>query len=216
MSYYQHLLSNITWYLSLLYPLLYLWKFKKNNRAFKIFTIYLVGIGVIQYLLYAIHEAGYPSNLFLFHYYFIFQFVMLSLFYKILLGYKWIYVVMAAALVFFGIQYINDPGLYFIYNPIGAAVSQSILVLFALLYFYQSLSGKKEFILINTGILFYMVSSILIFASGNMVLNASRGTAVLFVDINRLLYLIFQILIISEWVKNYSEFTLKNKLPWKK
>ncbi|RMA58845.1 hypothetical protein [Ulvibacter antarcticus] len=200
------LLSDIVVYLSWFYPILYIKGFAKNSKAFKIFTVYLVGIAIVQFLLYLSNRVlKLDSNLFLFIYYFIFQFLTLSFFYKTLLGYRWIYVVTGIALLFFGMQYINDPQMYYRYNPLGVTVSQSIIVLYTLLYFYRRLSSKGEFLIVNVGVFFYLLSSILIFASGNLVFNLDfpRSTVTMLGRANNIFFFIFQILIMTEWFRNY-------------
>ena len=205
----EHILDNLRWitlYFSMIYPLLYLIGFAKNSKAFKIFTVYLVIIGLIQ-LSMSIHSyylAG-ESNLFFFIYYFVLQFIMLSLFYKELLGNKWIHLVTGIVLLFIGYQYFLEPSMYYRYNPIGSSLTQFIIVIYSLLYFYKSLSGKREFLIVNVGLFFYMLSSLLIFASGNLVLDVDIPSYIpkLLNQINLVLYFIFQILIVIEWYRNY-------------
>lgn len=200
------IISDITVYFSLLYPILYLKGFVSNNKAFKIFTIYLVLIGVIQIgMRFVIKVLEMESNLFLSHYYFIFQFVLLSMFYRQLLSSKWVYYILGAVAVFLVYQYINDPHMYFRYNSIGMFMTHILLVSYALVYMYRCLSGKYEFTIVNIGIFFYLLSSSLIFASGNLVLNIDvpESFTDLLININKFLFLVFQILIFTEWYRNY-------------
>ena len=203
---------DFTIYFSIFLSLLYLKSFIKNNKAFKIFTIYLVVISLIQLASQIIIKNGAESNLFLSHYYFISQFILLSLFYKKLLNFKWISWVLYIALLFFGYQYINDTELYSRYNTLGMVFTQAIIVVYAILYFYHSLIGKNEFILINIGLFFYLLSSTLIFASGNLVLdiNIPMEISTLLFDINAILYLLFQLLIFIEWWRKHRTIFLKS------
>ncbi len=191
---------------SALYPLLYLTGFTRNSKAFKYFTIYLLIIGFIQISMrsYKLVTMG-ESNLFFFIYYFVLQFTVLSLFYKQLLGYKWINIITGITLLIIGYQYFTDPELYFKYNPIGSSVTQLILVVYSMLYFYKSLSGKREFLIINVGLFIYLLSSLLIFAAGNLVLNNSIPDYIpkLLVQSNLVLFFLFQVLIVVEWFRNY-------------
>ena len=205
----ETLTDNLRWitvYFSMTYPLLYLIGFAKNSKAFKIFTVYLVIIGLIQ-LSMSIHSYYLEgeSNLFFFVYYFVLQFITLSLFYKELLAYKWIHIVTGIVALIIAYQYFLDPSMYFRYNPIGSSLTQIVIVIYSLLYFYKSLSGKREFLIVNVGLFFYMLSSLLIFASGNLVLDADIPSYIpkLLNQINLVLYFIFQILIVVEWYRNY-------------
>ncbi|MFT6127600.1 MAG: hypothetical protein ACJAVA_002091, partial [Flavobacteriaceae bacterium] len=138
-------------YFSIFLSLLYIRSFIRNNKAFKLFTIYLIVISIIQLSSFLIIKSGGESNLFLSHYYFISQFILLSLFFKELLKFKWISWVLYIGLLLIGYQYIIEPNLYFQYNTIGMAITQTFIVIYSLLYFYKSLSGKNEFILVNIG-----------------------------------------------------------------
>ncbi len=200
------LIRDITIYFSIFYPLLYIKSFVSNNKAFKIFTIYLVVIAIIQFSLVLIVKMKLGSNIFLSHFYFTTQFVLLSLFYAELLKFKWIIIVMTLVLIGVAYQFIDDPSLFYRYNPSGFTVTQLLIVIYALLYFYKSLSKKNEFLIVNIGIFFYLLSSALIFASGNLIFDVSISESVSATlgDINIVLYLAFQFLIFVEWWKNYS------------
>lgn len=200
------LIRDITTYFSMFYPILYIKSFIINNKAFKLFTIYLVIVAIIQFLMVLIVKTHLGSNIFLIHFYLIFQFVLLSFFYVELLKYKWIIGVMIFVLMGVTYQFINDPSIFYRYNTIGFIVTQMLIVIYSLLYFYKSLSKKSEFLIINIGIFFYLLSSVLIFASGNLVfdINIPKSVSGKLGDINVILYLAFQILIFVEWWKNYS------------
>lgn len=146
------------------------------------------------------------TNLFLFVYYLVAQFVCLSLFFYSLLKQNWIRWMLLLVLGLLLIQYVLEPSLYFKYNPLGTLITQLVLVFYSLFYFYDSLSGKGRFTIVNYGIFLYLLSSILIFASGNLVFNDLVPEIIShhLQDLNLVLYFVFQIFIIFEWVKHYS------------
>jgi len=198
--------GTVTIFVAVLYPFLYLKGFTRNSKAFKYFTCYLLIIGLIQVSMgtFKLVTMG-DSNLFFFVYYFVLQFTMLSLFYRELLGYKWINIITVIVLLFIGYQYVAEPSLYFKYNPVGSSITQLTIVIYSLLYFYKSLSGKKEFLIVNVGLFMYLLSSLLIFASANLVLHDSFPDYVpkLLSESNLVLYFILQVLIVIEWFRNY-------------
>lgn len=201
------LLLDFTTFFSLFYPLLYLRSFVSQNKAFKIFTLHLILIGILQIAqVYVIKVLKMESNLFLSHYYFILQFILLSLFYYQLLRFKWIYVLLAITMVFLAYQYIDNPALYYRYNTFGMIVTFLVIILYALLYLYKSLQGKMQFTIANIALFIYLSSTVLIFASGNLAfdLEISPEMYRLLFDLNQYLFLAFQILIFVEWWKNYS------------
>lgn len=208
----QDVLGNLTFYFSIFLAVLYFLKFKRYGLAYRAFTLYLTAIAFIQtgMVLY-LDYVDPTSNLLFFVYYFVLQFILLSVFYKKLLSFKWIGWVLIAVLIFIAFQYYHEPEMYFRYNPLGVVITQGILVLYALLYFYRQLTSKSSFLIVNIGLFFYLLSSMLIFSSGNLVLNVSipNGTLSLLTDTNHILYFIFQLLILIEWVVNYSGFKRK-------
>ncbi|WP_217629431.1 hypothetical protein [Ulvibacter litoralis] len=108
------------------------------------------------------------------------------------------------ALLFFIFQYIDDPELSAKYNPLGSAIAQIIIVIYSLLYFYRLLSAKGEFLIVNIGVFFYMLISILIFAAGNLVfVDEFKSVSSIMRNLNAVFYFVFQVLILLEWGKNY-------------
>ncbi|WP_380217323.1 hypothetical protein [Jejudonia soesokkakensis] len=151
------------------------------------------------------------TNSFLFVYFFIAQFILLSLFYRELLGYKWINFVTVGCILFFGVQYILEPHLLLKYNPVGASVAQGVIVVYALVYFYKLLSEKGELVIVNIAIFFFLLCSMLIFATGNLMVDKliSDDFAWILQDLHFIFYFIFIGLVFVEWVKNYRTISFK-------
>ncbi len=180
--------------------------FTKHSKAYRLFAVYLFLIAVIQYISYYIGRGGLNKpNLFMSHYYFIAQFILLSLFYSVLLKKIIIKKILIVVLIALAYQYFKMPEIYFKYNVLGITITQALIVVYSMFYFYTSLNGKKDFLIVNIGVFIYLLSSVLIFASGNVMLNLdiSKETKLILVNVNRVLMLVFQFLIIIEWWKNY-------------
>jgi hypothetical protein len=190
----------------LINAILYLSTFKRQNAAYKIFCIYLCLISVVELATVFVAKILHQNNLFLSHFYFVFQFIILSFFYAELIKTKWIKYMIIPIGFLIVYQFIDDPELFYKYNPIGTSIMQSAIVIYSLIYLYRSLSGKSQFLIVNIGIFLYLLSSALIFVSGNLVLDLdiSENTRFLLINVNRVLILVFQILIFVEWWKNYS------------
>jgi len=184
--------------------ILYFIGFVKNSKAYKAFTLYLLCIGLIQVVSY-FYGRGWlrESNLFLSSYYFISQFILLSLFYYYLLKKSSIKYILYSVLGLLCIQYFVQPNVFVEYNPIGITVTQIILVIYSVYYFYISLSGKRDFIISNIAIFFYLLSSTLIFASGNLVLDLeiSKTTRFILINVNRVLIVLFQGMVLVDWFR---------------
>ena len=196
--------SKLLIVLSVVLAVLYMRYFKQRGKAYKFFASYLVLVAIIQIWMswYATYKW---NNLFLSHFYFIGQFIFLSLFYYTLLQKKWILWILGATLIGLTLQYIVNPEMFFVFNTYGMSTTQTILVIYALLYFYKSLTYQGAFLYINTGILFYLIPSILYFASFNFFLewDFDRKLEDYIYRLHQTLYFIFEILIFIEWYKNY-------------
>ncbi|WP_432411079.1 hypothetical protein [Rasiella sp. SM2506] len=189
---------------AILLAILYGIGFTKFDKTYKIFTLYLIFIAVIQILLF-VYAYKKVNNLFLFTYYFIGQFLFVSLFYFYLLKKKWMWILTAIVMMGLIVQYILSPSSFINYNSIGVSVTQSIIVFYALLYYYKSLSGKADFLYVNAGILLYFMTSILYFASGNLLMNLNlpKDTQNYIGLSNDIFYLLFLILMFIEWYRKY-------------
>lgn len=207
------LIGDIVIYALPVIAFVYFISFIRNNRAYKIFTIYLLLIAFIQLGSYYVGRGWLNrNNLYYSHYYFIIQFILLSFFYYELLKSFFIKLVLIMVLLFICFQFIDDPTIYFRYNQLGMSVTQTILVFYSIIYFYKSLNDKRDFIICNIGLLVYLLPSTLIFASGNLVLDLdfSIETKRILINVNRFLSLIFEILIFVEWWRNYRVKVSKN------
>jgi hypothetical protein len=206
---YEFYIADLLTLAAILLPILYFIGFTKYGKAYKTFTLYLVFIAIIQSALFY-YALNKENNHFLFNYYFIGQFLLVSIFYYYLLRKKWIWLVTGIIIVGLLVQYIVSPSSFINYNSIGVSVTQSIIVIYALLYYYKSLTGNTIFLIVNTGILFYFLTSILFFASSNLFLNFSNEIQSSINHINNFLYFIFMILIFVEWYKNFRVNTPAN------
>jgi len=190
---------------ALVNALIYLKSFAKYSKAFKILTIYLIITIVIEVIAFYVGKAKHLSNLYFSHFYYTSQFLLLSFFYAELFKKKIILLFAIPVFCFIGYQFFIDPELFFRYNPMAMTITHTLLVIYTIGYLYKSLQGKREFIIVNVGLLIYLLSSTLIFASGNLVLdlNISKSARFLLINLNRVLILVFQILIFIEWYRNY-------------
>ncbi|WP_339697494.1 hypothetical protein [uncultured Marixanthomonas sp.] len=192
--------------------ILFFKSFTYNGKAFKIFTYYLLLISIIQVISYLLHLFT-DYNLYMSNVYIIVQFAVLTLFFRELLNLKILLYIGILVLAFLGYQYVSDFSLFLKYNSVGIALTQGIITVYALLYFYFSLTKKdSKFLLINLGIFLYMISSSLILASGNLVFNfdlISKEDYILLLTLNSVFYIIFQILVFIAWYGNFRKKTIR-------
>lgn len=202
-------LSTILVFISILLPIVYLKGFRKHGVAYDIFTFYLYFIAIIQFVA-SLYVYEKVTNTFLFHYYFIGQFIFMSIFYYQLLKLKLIYYILGIGLLLLTIHYVINPSIFYEYHTYGVSLTQSVIVLYALIYYYVSLTKKSTFLYVNTGVLLYFLTSILFFASMNFILalDIPKEVKQNISIINEVLYFVFQIFIFIEWYKNYRKPSL--------
>jgi hypothetical protein len=194
-----------------------LWILKLTTKEFKIFTIYLVVVAIIDLICsyYAIQKW---NNLFMSHFYFISQFVLLSIFYHVLLSKKQrifvkvlLFFVSLMLLIYFSIS----PEKLKNFDLFEILITTIPIIVYTLMHIYNSLTIKQTYAYVNTGILLYVSLSTLVFFLGDFLSNSLEfeevGKDVFFNvwDINIILLIIFQICISLE-AKNLF-VTLKNK-----
>lgn len=199
-SYFNEFLTLV----SVVLPFIYFISFAKQGKAYKIFTMYLFFIAIIQGVMYYLTSQNIP-NLYLFQYYFIGQFIFLSLFYWQLLKTWMVLLVLGMILGALGIQYFLSPSSFEAYNSIGVVVTQSVIVVYAMLFYYKMLSRKGSFLIINNGIFLYLIASVLFFSSGNLILKLGlkKETMHLIGIINDFSYFVLIVFILVEWWQNF-------------
>jgi len=202
-------LGDFSIYLSVFTGLLYLIGFRKNSKSYRIFALYLILIALIQVGAYYVGRGHlHKSNLYYSHFYYLGQFVLLTIFYASLLKRKWLYSLVVLMLFYAAYGLIKDPESFYRYNTLGMTIAHAILVLYSVLYLYKSITDKGEFVIVSSGIFFYLLSSTLIFATHNAVsnLDLTKETKNILADLNVILYMLFLILILIEWFRNYNSF----------
>ena len=147
----------------------------------------------------------YPNeNFFLSHYYFVIQFIMLSLFFFQLFKNKLlknlVYINLGIVLLILAFQYYQTPSLYWKCNNFEIGATSILLILYSIVYFYENLKESHKYHFFCYGLTFYLMSSCLIFLTGNTQLVFM--TEPFYLDIwifNSLFFILFQILIFKEW-----------------
>lgn len=211
---YQIIVSNIGKIVLGINAILFLIGFFRNGKAYKLFTIYLFLMSIIQFFTYYLWKEGL-YNLHLSHYYLVIQFILLGLFYHTLFKsktQKWLIIsVLIFVVLILIIQSYLYPELLYRFNLLEIILTSLPVVFFSVIQFYNSLSEKKEFMYVNSGIFIYVLSSTLIFCSGNIMteLDPSINNLVWFMNV--VLYLVYQILISVEWFLNFRKKSIKIK-----
>jgi hypothetical protein len=193
----------------LLNTIVYFKSYRFNSVAFKIFSFYLLYCFIIQMTTsYLKNIVQVKNNLYMSHYYFIGQFVLLSFFYKSLLLKKavnrMILFCLTLTLVGLAIFYILRPLEYYVFNISEILLTSIPIVVYSFLFFIQKFDKTdKKFLYLNSGVFFYILCSTLIFTAGNFVSSIKTNWYQSIWLINVSLYAVYQILIFIEWYKHF-------------
>lgn len=183
---------------------LYLKDFFQQGKSFKIFTIYLIGTSLIQ-IVSKIFLNMYANNLFLSHYYFIGQFILLGLFFKSLFTNRiqksvanWILII---GLILLAIQYSLNPAVFYKFNLFEIFVTSFLVIILAAMHLYNLLAEEKVFYYCTIGILLYLSGSTILFFVGNITAILSEKYQFLPWTLNAILVIIYQLFILFQWRK---------------
>lgn len=177
----------------------------KKDKCNTYFMMYLLLCLFIQ-LYSSILFLSNKNNLFLGHYFFIGQFLLLSFFYAKLLDTKKLTLGIQLLIPIIGIPffyyYFKFPEKLNQWNEIEIAVTSILLLIYSFLFFMQKITSvsTKKYIYFNAGFFIYTLCSTLLFTLGNI---GSRQLKLVVWDLNAFLYVVFQILIFVEWYKNF-------------
>jgi hypothetical protein len=185
---------------------------KTKRKTHRILAVYLVFISFIQYYstLLAFNRI---HNLYLTHYYFILQLIILAYFYYQICNVQFqknaIKYSVLVCLTILAVKYAVRPEMYFILNKLEIFLCSYLLIIFALFHFYNLLNSKKIFLYFNIGLFVYMFGSTLIFLIGN--LSALIDLGGITMTMNKSIYLFFQLCIFIELFQLFRIKNPKNK-----
>ena len=195
---------NLGYVLMVINLLLFLARFRNANRAMRLFTLYLFVIAVIQFGS-SYMSRHHMNNLFLSHFYFILQFILLGFFYLSFLKdgiqRRFVRVTMAGCLVLLGLQYYLDPMVFSNFNLFEIFLTSFLIVIYALFHFYNILNESHQYYWLNTGIFIYIFVSSVLFLSGNLMSSIAMQYVNLVWTLNGILYIVYQVFIFLEWWK---------------
>ncbi len=203
----------IGYFLSFVNLVLFMKGFSFHDKDFKIFTWYLGIIFCIQ-MIATTYVFFSVNNLFLSHFYFIGQLVVLSFFYSSLLKTKtqkkFLKIAFAIGILALSIHYYLDPSQFLKFNLFEIAVTSLLVVVFAMMHLYNMLAAEKEFYYVTIGIIIYLLGSTVLFFVGNLIIGLSNEFKFLTWTLNAILVIVYQLFILFEWKKSFYKKAFKN------
>ena len=176
--------------------------FSKNGKPFKIFTVYsllMFSVQIAAHILVKMHMV----NLFLSHFYFGLQFLLLSFFYYYLMKEsfqkKTILITLIVCSLLLVIQYSLDWSLFFKFSLFEIFITSLPLITYATFHLYNLLNEKKQFYYITTGLLIYLFGSTIVFLTANLLISMkSRVVFEQIYNLNVYLYVVYQLFILYD------------------
>lgn len=176
--------------------------FSKNGKPFKIFTVYsllMFAVQIAAHILVKMHTV----NLFLSHFYFGLQFLLLSFFYYYLMKEsfqkKTILIMLIVCSLLLVIQYSLDWSLFFKFSLFEIFITSLPLITYATFHLYNLLNEKKQFYYITTGLLIYLFGSTIVFLTANLLISIkSRVVFEQIYNLNVYLYVVYQLFILYD------------------
>ncbi len=169
--------------------------------------VYIIIVAVTEILSKVFHQLG--NNLFLMHPYFISVFVVLSLFFQSQFkGRKMKKLISISCIlisVFLAIRYIIRPSMFWEFNTIEPLLSNGMLIVYLVVFLFKRMEfSNTKYLYFASGLLVYLVSSTLLFALGDYLLeHFSRSTFMNLWSVNNVLYILFLVLMFIEWYKHF-------------
>lgn len=182
--------------------ILYTFSFFQKEKANVFFMGYLVFIFIIQFIMEIMYYL-HMNNLFAINLFFVGQMVFLGLFYESILKTKkqkfFVKFVITSILLVLCIQYFIDPDQFLKFNLFEITLTSLSIVVFALLHFYNMLSDKKEYYYYTIGVVFYLLTSTVLYLVGNLTSNLSNDLKYLSWRVNAFLIIMYYLFILYEW-----------------
>ena len=149
------------------------------------------------------------KNLFAVNIFFIGQMILLGLFYNSLFHIKsqkiLIKISLAIALLSLIIEFILDSSEFLKFNLFEITLTSLIIVVFALIHFYNMLTETKQFYYVSIGVVFYLLTSTVLFLIGNLSSELSNDLKYVTWVFNAFLVLVYQFFILYDWIKSFSK-----------
>lgn len=202
-------ITNLSEFLLLVNTILYiryLWKKSKIFKIFSLFQAFTLLVLIAAKILWLAHEHDKSvNNLPLLHFYTLFEFILLTLFYhqflKTIQGWRnWIVVfsILIVTLIVANSIFLQPVT---VFNSYSKTLTQLVFICYAIIFFSQSMQNQLQVFypaikMINSAVLLYYAGSLFIFMFGNVLINLERLHSIFWVA-NAVLYLIFQLLVFT-------------------
>lgn len=194
--------------------ILYSYSFFRKEKANVFFISYLAFSFLMQFSMEVMYHLK-MNNLFAVNIFFIGQMIFLGLFYNSLLTFKsqklFVKASLIASLLTLAVQFYIDQSEFLKFNLFAITLTSLLIVVYALLHFYNMLTESKKYYYISIGVIIYLLASTVLFLIGNLTSELSNDIKYLTWMLNAVLSLIYQLFILYDWKKSFSKKALLTK-----
>jgi|GEM_PF-6950136 len=185
----------------------------RKGMSYKLFTFYLVYVLAVETGFHVLRNM-YVNNIFLAHYYFIGQAVLLNLFYFRLLESGRLKrmqlittaVLSMAVIVNIAIRKHNNET----FDLLEVVLCNTSVVVCMLLYLYDRIDKQKIYYLSTASLLAYTIASTIIFVSANLIISLRSPAYTRYIwTLNIILFVLLQLVILYDAVKS-----TRKPIPW--
>jgi hypothetical protein len=184
---------------------LFVSKLKGKDKLYKIFTCYLIFLTIEEIACNVIGFTQIISNTFLSHFHFQILLFFLSVLYYNLFSNKSLkkLVLIIYVLIFLGlgIQYFNNPNLFWQFNVPEIVIISIVLICYALIHLYNCISEQKKYFHFSIGISLFLLCASIIYMSGQYELVFWRNPLIDIWIFSSLFFIVLQVFIFKEWKK---------------
>lgn len=175
----------------------------KTNKLYKSLLCYLVIYFIIELTCNTLGFLKPNSNNFVSHFAFNIQYVILSLFFYQLFKTKASKRLVIGLFISFIITnsfyYFSNPELFWEFNLYEITYISSVTIGLTLIHLYQNLGETKSYFYFTIGVSTYMLTSCLIFLTGNIQLVFLEKPYIDIWVFNSGFFILYQVLIFKEW-----------------
>lgn len=188
--------------------ILYTYSFFRKKKANVFFVSYLAFSFLMQFSMETLYHLR-MNNLFLVNIFIIGQMILLGLFYNSIFSVKsqkrFVLISVGVALLILAVQFIMDWNQFLRFNLFEITLTSLLVVIFALIHFYNMLTESKIYYYVSIGVVFYLLASTVLFLIGNLTHNLSDEFKFLSWQLNSVLLVMYYGFILYEWKKSFSK-----------
>ena len=196
------------YFLSVINLILFSYSFFRREKTNVFLIAYLLFLVVIQSLIECLYHL-HINNLILINVFFIGQMILLGLFYQSIFKIKkqkiFVKFTLIIALIVLFIQLLFDSKQFFKFNLLEITITSLVIMVLALIHFYNMLINYKEYYYFTVGVIGYLLSSTVIYLVGNLTSGLSNDFRYLSWTVNAFLVIVYYLFILYEWKVSFSK-----------